>query len=92
MEVTSSNERRPMTFIALTLVLACPFWVLGTSLLVAVLFHTMINTSASLSPYTGSPAAPYIWTVFTALAAVVVARLGWPKAQYRLSEQTHSPR
>ena len=50
MEVTSSNERRPMTFIALTLVLSCPFWVLGTSLLVAVLFHTMINTSASLSP------------------------------------------
>lgn len=218
MEVTSSNERRPMTFIALTLVLACPFWVLGTmvtapadvpldlpwtalvfvtpvaaalllvrgesgrngvrelltgafdpqrigpaawyvptlllmpavvvlsgalmtllavepegtyssflalpalflvffvaalceevgwtarilivwlyntsgrSVLVAVLFHTMINTSASLSPYTGSPAAPYVWTVFTALAAVVVTRLGWPKAQYRLSEETRSPR
>ena len=30
MEVTSPNERRPMTFIALTLALACPFWVLGT--------------------------------------------------------------
>src|SRR5512145_473204 len=64
----------------------------GRSVLVAVLFHTMINTSASLSPYTGSPAAPYVWTVFTALAAVVVTRLGWPKAQYRLSEETRSPR
>lgn len=64
----------------------------GRSVLVAVLFHTMINTSASLSPYTGSPAAPYVWTVLTALAAVVVTRLGWPKAQYRLSEETRSPR
>lgn len=64
----------------------------GRSVLVAVLFHTMINTSASLSPYTGSPAAPYVWTAFTALAAVVVTRLGRPRAQYRLSGEDRSAR
>jgi hypothetical protein len=32
-----------------------------------------------------APAAPYVWTVFTAPAAVVVTRLGLPKAQYRLT-------
>lgn len=44
----------------------------GGSMLVVILFHDLINTSASLSPYTGSPLSPYVWALLTLAAALLV--------------------
>jgi len=57
----------------------------GKSLLSAILFHDMINTSGSLSPYTGSPLTPYIWAAITMITAVIVTFLWGAKtlARYR---------
>lgn len=47
----------------------------GGSVFAVILFHTVINTSGSLSPYTGSPQIPYLWTAITVLLAAAAVPL-----------------
>lgn len=55
--------------IAARVVIVWLYYRTGGSLLAAILFHAMINTSAALSPYTGAALTPYLWAALTVVAA-----------------------
>lgn len=74
-----------LSAVAMRIIIVWLFECSGSSILVAVLFHTMINVSWALFPIAGSYYDPFITFVLLAVSAGLIVLLWWPSTKHRNS-------